>query len=182
LRYIPPWGARAAVIEVKFQVDADGLMEVHAKELSTGTASSVMVKPSFGLEDKDIEKMITDSFATAASDKEARSLQENKVEAERSIEALQSALLLDGKSLLSDEEYAQLNKGVEQLRQIIKSDDSDAIHQAAESLNEASLVFAGRRMNTQIKTALAGHSIEEIDKQCRKLYFYPMRGYVLKVP
>jgi molecular chaperone HscA len=164
LRDIPPMVAGAAIIEVTFQVDADGLMEVHAKELSTGIASSVVVKPSYGLEDRDIEKMITDSYAAAASDKQARSLQENKVEAERIIEALQSALALDGHNLLSDEEYAQLSEGIEQLHEIIESADSDAIHQASESLNEASLVFAGRRMNTQIKTALAGHSIEEIER------------------
>ena len=99
LRDIPPMVAGAAIIEVTYQVDADGLMEVHARELSTGIASSVVVKPSYGLEDKDIEKMITDSYAAAASDKQARSLQENKVEAERIIEALQSALALDGKKL-----------------------------------------------------------------------------------
>ena len=164
LRDIPPMVAGAAIIEVTYQVDADGLMEVHARELSTGIASSVVVKPSFGLEDKDIEKMITDSYAAAASDKQARSLQENKVEAERIIEALQSALALDGKKLLSDEEYAELNEGIEKLHEIIDSSDSDAIHLASESLNEASLVFAGRRMDTQIKTALAGHSIEEIER------------------
>ena len=164
LRDIPPMVAGAAIIEVTYQVDADGLMEVHARELSTGIASSVVVKPSYGLEDKDIEKMITDSYAAAASDKQARSLQENKVEAERIIEALQSALALDGKKLLSDEEYAELSEGIEKLHEIIDSADSDAIHLASESLNEASLVFAGRRMDTQIKTALAGHSIEEIER------------------
>jgi molecular chaperone HscA len=164
LRDIPPMVAGAAIIEVTYQVDADGLMEVHARELSTGIASSVVVKPSYGLEDRDIEKMITDSYAAAASDKDARSLQENKVEAQRIIESLQSALALDGKNLLSDEEYAELSEGIEKLHIIIDSADSDAIHQASESLNEASLVFAGRRMNTQIKTALAGHSIEEVER------------------
>ena len=164
LRDIPPMVAGAAIIEVTYQVDADGLMEVHARELSTGIASSVVVKPSYGLEDRDIEKMITDFYAAAASDKDARSLQENKVEAQRIIESLQSALALDGKNLLSDEEYAELSEGIEKLHIIIDSADSDAIHQASESLNEASLVFAGRRMNTQIKTALAGHSIEEVER------------------
>lgn len=164
LRDIPPMVAGAAIIEVTYQVDADGLMEVHARELSTGIASSVVVKPSYGLEDRDIEKMITDSYAAAASDKDARTLQENKVEAQRIIESLQSALALDGKNLLSDEEYAELSEGIEKLHIIIDSADSDAIHQASESLNEASLVFAGRRMNKQIKTALAGHSIEEVER------------------
>jgi len=163
LKGIPPMVAGAAVIEVTFQVDADGLMEVQAKELSTGTVSSVVIKPSYGLEDKDIEKMIMDSYSSAASDKEARALQESRVEAERIIEALVSALVVDGQSLLSQAEYACLEEGILQLQKTIESGDSDAIHEASEALNEATLEFAGRRMNTQIKTALAGHSIEEID-------------------
>lgn len=163
LRGIPPMVAGAAVIEVTFQVDADGLMEVHARELSTGVASSVVIKPSYGLAEKDIERMITDSYAAAAIDKAARSLQENRVEAQRIIEALESALASDGKTLLNAEEYAALESGMAALAQLIKGEDSEAIHRAAEALNEASLEFAGRRMDSQIKTALAGHKIEEYD-------------------
>jgi len=163
LKGIPPMVAGAAVIEVTFQVDADGLMEVHAKELSTGIASSVVIKPSFGLEEKDIERMITDSFDAAASDKEARALQESRVEAQRIIEALESALDKDGKSLLSEDEYDVLEQGMSKLRELIKSEDSSAIQDAAEALNETSLLFASRRMDSQIKTALAGHKIEEYD-------------------
>jgi len=163
LKGIPPMVAGAAVIEVTFQVDADGLMEVHAKELSTGIASSVVIKPSFGLEEKDIERMITDSFDAAASDKEARALQESRVEAQRIIEALESALDKDGKSLLSEDEYDVLEQGMSKLRELIKGEDSSAIQDAAEALNETSLLFASRRMDSQIKTALAGHKIEEYD-------------------
>jgi molecular chaperone HscA len=163
LRGIPPMVAGAAVIEVTFQVDADGLMEVHARELSTGVASSVVIKPSYGLAEKDIERMITDSYAAAATDKAARSLQENRVEAQRIIEALESALASDGKTLLNAEEYAALESGMAALAQLIKGEDSEAILRAAEALNEASLEFAGRRMDSQIKTALAGHKIEEYD-------------------
>jgi len=163
LKGIPPMVAGAAVIEVTFQVDADGLMEVHAKELSTGIASSVVIKPCFGLEEKDIERMITDSFDAAASDKEARALQESRVEAQRIIEALESALDKDGKSLLSEDEYDVLEQGMSKLRELIKGEDSSAIQDAAEALNETSLLFASRRMDSQIKTALAGHKIEEYD-------------------
>lgn len=164
LKGIPPMVAGAAVIEVTFRVDADGLMEVLAQELSTGVSSSVMIKPSFGLEDKDIERMIKDSYSAAASDKEARALQESRVEAQRIIEALESALAEDGAELLGEDEFRALEGGIVQLRQIMQVDDSEAIRKAAETLNEASLEFAGRRMDTQIKTALAGHTLEEIEK------------------
>jgi molecular chaperone HscA len=164
LRDIPPMVAGAAVIEVTFQVDADGLMEVLAKELSTGVSSSVVIKPSFGLADGEIERMITDSYTQAASDKEARSLQESRVEARRIIEALESALAEDGRDLLSEEEYNSLKAGVAGLQAVLESTDTDVIQKTAEALNEASLVFAGRRMDTQIKSALAGHTLEEIDK------------------
>ena len=163
LKGIPPMVAGAAVIEVMFQVDADGLMEVQAKELSSGISSSVVIKPSYGLAEKDIEHMITDSFASAASDKAARVLQESRVEAQRIIEALESALAADGRQLLDESEYAALTDGMEKLARLIDSDDADAIHAAAEALNEASLVFAGRRMDSQIKTALTGHKIQEYD-------------------
>jgi molecular chaperone HscA len=164
LRDIPPMVAGAAVIEVTFQVDADGLMEVLAKEVSTGVSSSVVIKPSFGLADGEIERMITDSYTQAASDKEARALQESRVEARRIIEALESALAEDGRDLLSEEEYNSLKAGVAGLQAVLESTDSDVIQKTAEALNEASLVFAGRRMDTQIKSALAGHTLEEIDK------------------
>jgi len=163
LKGIPPMVAGAAVIEVTFQVDADGLMEVQAKELSTGVASSIVVKPSYGLGDADIEQMIKDSYASAASDKEQRALQESRVEAQRIIEALESALEENGKELLSAEEYETLVSGMRSLQDTIKNDDSDAIRDEAEALNEASLVFAGRRMDTQIKSALTGHTLVEYE-------------------
>jgi molecular chaperone HscA len=138
-------------------------MEVQAKELSTGVASSIVVKPSYGLGDADIEQMIKDSYASAASDKEQRALQESRVEAQRIIEALESALEENGKELLSAEEYETLVFGMRSLQDTIKNDDSDAIRDEAEALNEASLVFAGRRMDTQIKSALTGHTLEEYE-------------------
>lgn len=163
LKGIPPMVAGAAVIEVTFQVDADGLMEVKAKELSTGVSSNVVIKPSYGLAEKDIERMITDSFTSAVIDKAARALQESRVEAQRIIEALESALVSDGKQLLDESEYTALTDRMAKLGDLINIEDADAIHKAAEALNEASLLFAGRRMDSQIKTALTGHKIEEYD-------------------
>ncbi len=163
LKGIPPMVAGAAVIEVTFQVDADGLMEVKAKELSTCVSSNVVIKPSYGLAEKDIERMITDSFTSAVIDKAARALQESRVEAQRIIEALESALASDGKQLLNESEYTGLTDRMTKLGDLIKIEDADAIRKAAEALNEASLLFAGKRMDSQIKTALAGHKIEEYD-------------------
>jgi molecular chaperone HscA len=163
LKGIPPMVAGAAVIEVTFQVDADGLMEVKAKELSAGVSSNVVIKPSYGLAEKDIERMITDSFTSAVIDKAARALQESRVEAQRIIEALESALASDGKQLLNESEYTALTDRMAKLGDLIKIEDADAIHKAAEELNETSLLFAGRRMDSQIKTALTGHKIEEYD-------------------
>jgi len=163
LKGIPPMVAGAAVIEVTFQVDADGLMEVQAKELSTGVASSIVVKPSYGLGDSDIEQMIKDSYTQAADDKEQRALQESRVEAQRIIEALETALHQNGKELLSHEEFTALELGITGLQEIMQKEDSDAIREAAETLNEASLKFAGRRMDAEIKSALTGHTLEEYE-------------------
>lgn len=163
LKGIPPMVAGAAVIEVTFQVDADGLMEVLAKELGSGVASSVVIKPSYGLEHKAIEQMITDSYASAAADKEIRALQENRVEADRIIEALVTALAEDGRKLLTENEYKGLENAISQLQIIMESEDSDAIREASEQLNKATLEFAGRRMDLQIKSALTGHTLEEYE-------------------
>ena len=163
LKGIPPMVAGAAVIEVTFQVDADGLMEVQAKELSTGVASSIVVKPSYGLGDSDIEQMIKDSYAQAADDKEQRALQDSRVEAQRIIEALETALKQNGKELLSDDEFTALEQGIAGLQEIMQKEDSDAIREAAEALNESSLAFAGRRMDAEIKSALTGHTLEEYE-------------------
>lgn len=163
LKGIPPMVAGAAVIEVTFQVDADGIMEVQARELSTGVASSIVIKPSYGLEDKDIEQMIKDSYTSAEADKDVRALQESRVEAKRIIEALENALTKDGKQLLDKKEIELLDSGIIKLREVIAEEDAEVIRQGAKALNEASLVFAGRRMDTQIKSALKGHALEEYE-------------------
>lgn len=164
LQGIPPMVAGAARIRVTFQVDADGLMEVQAREMSSGIESSIVVKPSYGLKDRDIEEMLKSFYDEAQSDKEIRALRECQVEALRIIEALETALAEDGKTLLSEEEYKLLGREVGELKHIVETDDVDKIRKFSEDLNELSLEFAERRMDTQIKKALTGHTLEEIEK------------------
>jgi len=163
LRNIPPMVAGAARIRVTFQVDADGLLSVEAEELSSGVKSSVVVKPSFGLQEREIEKMIRDSHTQARHDKEMRQLKENQVEALRIIEATESALVSDGE-LLSSEERKMLEAALQDLRKSLSSDDADLIHENSVKLNDLSTEFAARRMDTQIKSAFAGKKLEEIDR------------------
>jgi molecular chaperone HscA len=158
LRGIPPMAAGAARIRVEFQVDADGLLSVSAKEKSTGIEASIAVKPSYGLADADIERMLRDSFQHAKEDVHARALAENRVEGERLVEATQSALQADG-ALLSDAEKAEIDERLQQLRQAIPGKDHRAIRQAMEALARATDAFAARRMDAGIKRALAGRKI-----------------------
>jgi molecular chaperone HscA len=158
LRGIPPMAAGAARIRVEFQVDADGLLSVSAKEKSTGIEASIAVKPSYGLADADIERMLRDSFQHAKEDVHARALAESRVEGERLVEATQSALQAD-EALLSDAEKAEIEARLQQLRQAIPGKDHRAIKQAMEALGRATDAFAARRMDAGIKRALAGRKI-----------------------
>ena len=158
LKGIPPMVAGAARVRVRFQVDADGLLSVSAKELSSGAEASVTVKPSYGLADADIERMLRDSFAHAKEDVHARALAENRVEGERLIEATQSALKADS-HLLSGEEKSAIEEKMNSLRVALSAPDHRAIKQAADSLNRASADFAARRMDEGVKRALAGRKI-----------------------
>jgi len=162
LRGIPPMVAGAARIRVSFQVDADGLLEVQAQELATGVHSSVVVKPSFGLQEQDIETMLRASQGAAAVDKALRSLREKQVEAQRHIEALEAALRADGEALLDAAERLKLDQGMAALRTALAGDDATIIDRLTHDLNTLSLDFAGRRMDVQIRTALAGHTLSEI--------------------
>ena len=164
LHGIPPMVAGAARIRVTFQVDADGLLSVTAKEESTGVASSIQVKPSYGLEDREIEQMLRDSMTHAEQDVAARNLREQQVEARRVIEALQSALAEDGGKLLSQEERAYLEQGMAQLQLLMQGTDHLAIKQAMDKLNHDSMDYAARRMNQSIHQAMAGHSVDEFDQ------------------
>jgi molecular chaperone HscA len=131
---------------------------VNAKENTTGAEASVAVKPSYGLGDADIERMLRDSFEHAKEDMHARALAEHRVEAERLIEATRAALGAD-RALLAAEEVQAIEAAIEALQAKLKSADHRAIKQAAGALNRATEDFAARRMDQGIKRALAGRNI-----------------------
>ena len=164
LRGIPPMVAGAAHIRVTFQVDADGLLSVTAMEKSSGVAAEITVKPSYGLEDSDITRMLRDSYAHAEEDIAARALREAQVEAERTLEAMLVALQEDGAELLSEQELADLERALEALRLAHNGGTADEIRTRIDTLNELSEPFAARRMDKSIKRAMQGHSLDEFDK------------------
>ncbi len=161
LRGIPPLPAGGAHIRVTFQVDADGLLSVSALEKSTGVEASIQVKPSYGLSDEEIARMIKDSMTNAQEDIQARKLAEQKVEAARVLESLTSALEKDA-DLLSQEEHAAIDAAVQVLIESAQGTSPDAIESAIKQLDKQTQEFAARRMDTSIRRALAGHSVDEI--------------------
>jgi molecular chaperone HscA len=162
LRGIPPMAAGAARVRVAFQVDADGLLSVTAREQTSGVEASVTVKPSYGLSDAEIERMLRDSVEHARDDMHARALQENRVEAERLIAATVSALAADG-GLLLPEEKEVIEKHLGAVRASLAGSDHRAIKQAADALNRATEAFAARRMDASVRRALAGQRIASLD-------------------
>jgi molecular chaperone HscA len=158
LKGIPPMAAGAARVRVTFQVDADGLLSVSAREKSTGVEASISVKPSYGLADSDIERMLRESFEHAKEDVHARALAEYRVEGRRLVEATRSALDAD-KALLNQEEVKAILGAIARLESLLSGMDHRAIKQAAEALNRATDEFAARRMDAGIKRALAGRQI-----------------------
>jgi len=164
LRGIPPMVAGAARIRVTFQIDADGLLSVSAKEETSGVESSIQVKPSYGLNDNEIETMLKDSFSHARDDIDARKLREEQVEADRVVEALISALAEDGEKLLSAEEQAEIRQAVAELIVAAKGTEQRAIKLKIEAVDKVSAEFAQRRMDASINKALAGHSVDDIGK------------------
>ncbi|WP_137971088.1 Fe-S protein assembly chaperone HscA [Pseudomonas sp. F(2018)] len=163
LRGIPPMVAGAAKIRVTFQVDADGLLSVAARELGSGVEASIQVKPSYGLTDGEIARMLQDSFSNAGGDKAARALREQQVEAERLLEAVQSALEVDGQRLLDEDERIAILAAMEQLRALAVGDDTHAIEQQTKRLSQITDAFAARRMDSTVKAALAGRNLNEIE-------------------
>ena len=161
LRGIPPMVAGAARIRVSFQVDADGLLAVSAREEGSGVEATITVKPSYGLSDDEVARMLTESFSTAEVDMRARSLRESRVEAERMLLATRSALAADG-DLLSDEEHGRIQSLLAALEAIQNGDDHAKIDTAVEALAKGTEAFAAERMNRGIRRALAGRRVEEV--------------------
>jgi molecular chaperone HscA len=158
LKGIPPMVAGAARVQVAFQVDADGLLSVSAKEQSTGAAASITVKPSYGLTDSEIERMLRDSVEHAKEDVHVRALAESRTEGVRLLEATRSALLQDER-LLNDEERETIGKAMRSLEGLVSGSDHRAIRGALDELNRATGEFAARRMDAGIRRVLAGRKI-----------------------
>ncbi len=164
LRGIPPMVAGAAKIRVTFQVDADGLLSVSARELASGVEASIQVKPSYGLTDGEIARMLQDSFQHAGGDKVARVLREQQVDAQRLLEAVEGALQADGERLLDAEERMVIELQMQELRDLLTGTDGLAIEQQTKRLSQVTDAFAARRMDSTVKAALAGRSLNEIEE------------------
>lgn len=163
LRGIPPMVAGAAKIRVTFQVDADGLLSVSARELASGVEASIQVKPSYGLTDGEIARMLEDSFRKADQDRDARALREQLVDAQRLLEAVEAALIADGERLLSAEERAAIEAQMAELRALLDSQDVSAIERQTKRLSQITDAFAARRLDSTVKAALAGRRLNDIE-------------------
>ena len=161
LRGIPPMAAGGARIRVVFQVDADGLLSVSAREQLSGVEASVTVKPSFGLSDVEIAAMLGDSTAHAAMDAPVRALTEQVIDAERLLESINSALAADTQSWLGDADRTMLEAAMRALRDELRGADADRIRNAAAALNELSAPLAARRMDAAVRSTLAGRQPAE---------------------
>ncbi|HRA91439.1 MAG TPA: Hsp70 family protein, partial [Acinetobacter sp.] len=160
LHDIPPMTAGRARIEVTFQVDADGLLAVSAKETTSGVQAQIDIKPSYGLSAADTERLLVEGFQHAEEDKQLRHLQETKVEAQRELEALEQALKADT-DLLTQQQSHDLILAAEALKIRLETNDLDAIEQAVEQLKLHSDAFAALRMNRHIDHALTGTKLED---------------------
>jgi len=161
LRGIPPMAAGAARIRVTFTVDADGLLQVSAREQGSGVEASIEVKPSYGLNDDDIARMLQDSFSTAEQDMKARALAEARLDVDRLWLATQSALQADG-DLLTADERRTIDDLMAAALQSKTLDDAAAIEAATDALAKGTEAFAAQRMNRGIQQALAGQHIETL--------------------
>ncbi len=161
LRGIPPMVAGAARIRVTFQVDADGLLSVSAREMSSGVEASVLVKPSYGLSDDEIATMLRSGVDHAMDDMAARALREQQVEADRVVEATEQALAHDG-HLLSAAESAEIRSVIARVRELRAGTDNRAIKAGIDALARVTDTFAARRMDNSIRSALAGHKVDEL--------------------
>ena len=165
LRGIPPMTAGAARIRVEFQVDADGLLTVEAVETVSGVRAGVSVKPSYGLEESEIEQMLRDSIEHAHEDVASRALNEQRIEADRVVQALRDALEADGTILSDEEERSGIEVAARTVIQARDGTDVDAIRTAIKELEDACASFVERRMNRSIREAMQGRRLEEFQEQ-----------------
>jgi len=163
LRGFPPMTAGAARIRVTYQVDADGLMSVSAEETTSGVSADIVVKPSYGLTDTEIESMLRASMEHAREDIELRMLKEQQVEAKRVVEAINTALAQDGEDLLSNSEIARIHKHRDKLEAVIETGSAAELKQLIKAIEDASEFYVARRMNASVQEALAGKQINEVD-------------------
>jgi len=161
LRGIPPMVAGAARIQVTFQVDADGVLAVTAREQSTGVEAAISVKPSYGLSDEEVARMLDEGMRSADADMRARSLREQQVEAQRLDEAVSAALVQDG-DLLDADERAAVERELAAMRQAAAGDDAERIRAAVSAVSHATETFAARRMDRSIRAALTGRKLDEL--------------------
>ncbi len=162
LRGFPPHVAGAARIRVTFQVDADGLLSVSAREETSGVEASVEVKPSYGLQESEIESMLKASMDYAADDRDARMLREQQVEADRVLEAIDAALADDGDVMLNDEEKAVILDARDELEAArVQATETQQLKDAMSKLEKASEEYVARRMNASVQKTMAGHKVEE---------------------
>jgi molecular chaperone HscA len=161
LRGIPPMTAGAARIRVSFDVDADGLLSVSAREQTSGVEASVAVKPSYGLTDAEIARMLQDSAAHAAEDAGARAFAETRVEAERVVAATEAALAVDGE-LLDAAERVAIDRALAQVRRQLAGEQRQALSAAIGALNAATAPFAARRMDRSVARALTGRRVDTL--------------------
>ena len=158
---IPPMLAGSARINLEFQIDADGILNVSARETSTNKVTEVQVKPSYGISDSEIEKMLRDSFSNAKEDIEMRNLRESVVEAERVILSINSALKIDGKDLLNENEYNKICNARDNLIDNLKSNERENIINSVKDLERISETYISRRMNSSIQKIMKGKDIKE---------------------
>jgi molecular chaperone HscA len=163
LRGIPAMVAGSARIRVTFQVDADGLLSVSAREMASGTEANIVVKPSYGLSDEEITRMLQESTQHARDDMQARALREQQTEAAQLLEAVDNALRQDGDALLDATAQARIRNSMDGLRKVLEGNEHQVIKRAVEALNQATTEFAQRRMDQSVKHALTGQKLSELD-------------------